>query len=238
MIRGRRLGDRREAAVRPVERARVDDRAGDRRPVPRDELGGGVNDEVCPPLDRQAHIRRSERVVDYERRPDFVRDGRGELDVEHVAARVRDRLGEEGLRVGRDATPPAVGIVHVDPVQRDLELAREVVQLRRRAAVQRLRHGDPVARLEQREEEGGLRGEPAGERHGAGTAFEVREALLERRDGRIHDPAVDVAVLLQVEIRRRRLRVLEDERRGLVDRRRARPGVRDQAAARSARRGC
>jgi hypothetical protein len=119
-----------------------------------------------------------------------------------------------------------VRIVHVDPVHGDLELAREVVELRGRAAVERLRDRDPVTRLEQREEQPGLRGEAAGEPNGAGAALEVREPLLERSHGRIHDPAVDVAVLLQVEVRRRRLRVLEHESRGLIDRRRARAGVR------------
>src|SRR5204862_2491156 len=95
-----------------------------------------------------------------------------------------------------------------------------------RAAVERLRDRDPVTRLEQGEEEPGLRGEAARERDRTYAALEVREPLLERGHGRIHDPAVDVAVLLPVEVRRRRLRVLEDKPRGLVDRRRARPGIR------------
>ena len=185
-----------------------------------------MDDQVGAPLERPAQVRRRERVVDDERRSDLVRDRRGELDVEHVAARVRDRLGEERLRLGRDGAAPAVGVVHVDPVERDLELPREVVELRGRAAVERLRHRDPVARLEHRKEERSLGGEAARERDGAGSAFEVREALLERGHGRIHDPAVDVAVLLQIEVRRRRLGVLEHEPRGLVDRRRARAGVR------------
>ena len=56
-------------------------------------------------------------------------------------------------------------------------------------------------------------------------ALEVRDPLLERGDGRIHDPRVGVAVLLQVEVRRGRFGVLEDVARRLEDRHRARARV-------------
>src|SRR5690606_4520006 len=49
------------------------------------------------------------------------------------------------------------------------------------------------------------------------------EALLERCDGRVADAGVDVAVLLQREEVRGVVRVLEHERRGLVDRHRPGP---------------
>ena len=185
-----------------------------------------MDDQVGAELERAAEVRRGERVVDDERRADLVCDRRGELDIEDVASRVRDRLGEERLRVGRDGAAPAVGVVHVDPVERDLKLAREVVELGGRAAVQRLRDRDPVAGLEQRKEQSRLRRQTARKRDSARSTFEVREALLERGHGRIHDPAVDVAVLLEVEVRGRRLRVLEHECGRLVDGRRARAGVR------------
>ena len=83
-----------------------------------------------------------------------------------------------------------------------------------------------VARLEQREQRGRLRGDPAGERHRAGAALEVRHPLLEHGDRRVHDARVRVAVLLQVEVRGRRLRVLEHVAGRLEDRHRARARVR------------
>jgi hypothetical protein len=174
VVRARWVRDGGEAPVRPVECAGVDDGTRDRGPVPGDELRGGVDDQVCAELERPAEVRRGERVVHNERRADLVRDRRGEGDVEHVAARIRDRLGEERLRLGSDRAAPAVRVVHVDPVHGDLELAPEVVELRGRAAVERLRDRDPVPRLQQREEEPGLRSEPARERDRADAALEVR----------------------------------------------------------------
>ena len=83
-----------------------------------------------------------------------------------------------------------------------------------------------VARLEQREQRGCLRGDPARERHPAGPALEVRHPLLEDGDGRVHDAGVGVPVLLQVEVRRGRFGVLEHVAGRLEDRHRAGSGVR------------
>ena len=60
----------------------------------------------------------------------------------------------------------------------------------------------------------------------ADPALEVRNPLLEDRDGRVHDPRVGVAVLLQVEVRPCRLGILEDVARRLEDRHRPRARVR------------
>ena len=88
-----------------------------------------------------------------------------------------------------------------------------------------------VARLEQREQRRGLRGDAARESDRAAAAFEVRHALLEHGHRRVHDPRVGVPVLLQVEVRGGRLRILEHVARGLVDRDGARAGVRVGALA-------
>jgi len=208
---------------RPFDQLNHD--AGDRRAVADDELRRRVHDDVGAPFQRPAEIGRRERVVHDQWCSHLLRDRRGRLEVEHVAPGIRDRLREEDLRGRRDSLPPAVRVVHVDPVELDLQLPREMVELRRRAAVERLRDCDVVSRLEQREEERSLRCESACKCDGPDTVLEVRYPLLERGDRRIHDPAVDVPVLLQVEVRRRRLGVLEDEARRLVDGRRAGTGV-------------
>src|SRR5688500_1627359 len=83
-----------------------------------------------------------------------------------------------------------------------------------------------VAGLEHREQRGGLRGDAAGKRDGAAASFEVRHALFESGHSRIHDARVRVAIFLQIEIRRRRLRILEHIARRLVNRHSARAGIR------------
>ena len=88
-----------------------------------------------------------------------------------------------------------------------------------------------VAGLQQREQRRRLRGDPAGERHRPGAALEVCHPLLEDGDGRVHDPRVGVAVLLQVEVGGRRLGVLEDVAGRLEDRHRAGAGVGVRALA-------
>ncbi len=82
-----------------------------------------------------------------------------------------------------------------------------------------------VARREHREERADLRRHAAGEGHRADTALQIGDALLEGRDRRVHDATIDVAVLLEVEVRRRALGILKGEGRALIQRRHARPRV-------------
>ena len=66
---------------------------------------------------------------------------------------------------------------------------------------------------------------PECEGHRADPTLEVRDPLLEGCHRRVHDPRIRVAVFLQVEIGRRRIRILEDIAGRLEDRGGARPGV-------------
>ena len=125
----------------------LDDDAADARAVAADELRRRVDHDVGAPLDRAAEIRRRERVVDDQRQLVLVRDRRDGLDVEHVAGRVADRLAVERLRVLADRRPPRVRIVGIDPRQLDVHLAQQVLELVDRAAVERRRRDDVVARL-------------------------------------------------------------------------------------------
>ena len=133
---------------------------------------------------------------------------------------------KNALVFGADRLAPRVGIVGIDPRQLHAHLAQQVLELVHRPAVQRRGRDDVVARLEQREQRGRLRGDPAGERHRAGPALEVRHPLLEDGDRRVHDARVGVPVLLQVEVGRGRFGVLEHVAGRLEDRHRASSGVR------------
>ena len=184
------------------------------------------SDDVRAPLDRAAEKRRRERVVHDQRQLVVVRDGRDRLDVEHVAAGVADGLAVERLGVVADGRLPGVGIVGIDPRQLHRHLAQQVLELIDRPAVQRRRGHDVIAGRQQREQGRRLCRDPAGERDGAASAFEVGHALLEHGHRRVHDARVGVPVLLEIEVRRRRFRVLEHVARRLIDRHGARAGIR------------
>ena len=83
-----------------------------------------------------------------------------------------------------------------------------------------------VARCEEREERRRLCRQSTGERYRAAATLETRDTLFEHRERRVHDPGVGVAVLLEIEVRGRRLRILEDVARGLKNGHRARTGIR------------
>ena len=132
---------------------------------------------------------------------------------------VGDRLAEERLGVGPDRGPPRVEVVRVlDERHLDAELGQRVVEQVVRAAVQARAGDDVVAGLGDVEDRERLRRLAAGDEQRADAALEARDALLHRVLGRVHDPRVDVAELLQREQVRGVLGVAEDERRGLVDR--------------------
>ena len=100
----------------------------------------------------------------------------------------------------------------------DPEAAQRHVELGDRAAVERGRRDDVVARAREGGERQELRGLPRAGGHRAERALEAGQALLERGDRRVRDAAVDVAVLLQREQVRGVGGVVEDEARRLVDR--------------------
>ena len=211
--------------LRPLEPAAVDDDAADDRAVAAEELGGRVDDDVGAVLERADEVRRRDRVVDDERDARLVRDVGDELDVEDVDLRVADRLGEEQLGVRSDGAAPLVGVVLVlDERGLDAELRERVLEEVVRAAVDRRRRDDVVARLRDVQHGERLGRLARGDEQGAGAALERREALLDDRLGRVLDARVDVAELGEREQVLRVLGVVEHVRRGLVDRRG--PGVR------------
>ena len=127
-------------------------------------------------------------------------------------------LGEDRLRPIGDGRANPVEVVDVDERRGPAEPLEHVPQLRQRAAVQLPRRDDVVARLEQRVEREQLGGVARRDRDGAAPAFERGDLLLERRDGGVRDPRVDVAERLEVEQRGRVVDVVEHVGRRLVDR--------------------
>ena len=114
MIGARRLGQLRELAVVPVELAAIDDDAADAVAMAAHELRQRVHHDVGAVIDRPAHVGRRESVVDHQRNAVLVRDLGHRFDVEHVAARIADRLAVEALRLRRDGLAEILRIVRLD----------------------------------------------------------------------------------------------------------------------------
>ena len=212
----------------PVEAAVVDDRAADRRAVAADVLRQRVDRDIGAEREHLAADRRRHRVVDDERQAGRVRGVGPGADVDHVQPRVADRLGEHEARLVVDVRRELLGPVGIDEPHLDPVLRQRVREQVVGAAVERRDRHDVVARardVQHRVGDGRLAGceRQRGERRlGESRALELGEPLLEHRVRRVHDPRVDVAELLEREQVGRVLGAVEDVRRRLVDRHRAR----------------
>ena len=121
----------------------------------------------------------------------------------------------EILRLGR-----------VDEMAGPAELLERQPELRERASVEVARRNELVARPHQREEGEELGRMPGSGGHRGAAALEGRQPFLEHRDGRVGQPRIDVAEIVQVEERGGVVDVVEHVGRRLIDRRRARAGRR------------
>ena len=194
--------------------------------MPRQELGGRVNDDVGPVLDRPAEIGSGERVVDDERQARFMGDCRDALDVDHDAAGVGEIFDEDRLALRRQAFAEIFRVARIDEMAGPAELLERQPELGERAAIEIARGDEFVARLHQGEEGQELRrvARCGGDRGAA--ALERGDPFLEHGDGRVGQPRIDVAEIVQVEERGGVIDVLEHIGRGLIDRSRARAGRR------------
>ena len=176
---------------------------------------GAVWVEAAKPLGPVAYILRARTVLlrDLGDRKDRqLRVGQG-LGVPGPGSLVAG--AHEGFRIGR-----------VDEAHLDALILQGVGEQVPGAAVQVGAGDDVVAGVGQvlhRERAGRLAG---GDRNRRGAALERRDAFLEHRDGRVHDPGVNVAEFLQPEQLGRVVAVAELIAGGLVDRHRNRGGGR------------
>ena len=73
-----------------------------------------MHDDVRAEINRPAQVRRSEGIVDHQRKAVLMRDGGYSFDIEYVAARVADRLGENAARIRRNGFAEVFGVVRLD----------------------------------------------------------------------------------------------------------------------------
>ena len=212
------------AGCAPVEAAGVDEEAADHGAVARQELRRRMDDEVGAVVEGPHEPRGGERRIDEKRQSVLVRERGHTRHVEDFEARIAERLAEEQPRLRPDRRAPRVEVARVDERRLDPEARQRVVQQVVRAAVERARRDDVRAGRHERHDREMKRRLPARRRDRPDAALERRDALFQHRARRVRQPRVDVARALHVEERRRVVAVAEDERRRLVDRRRAGAG--------------
>ena len=205
------------AAGFPVEVAAVHDDAAQRGAVAADELGGGVDHDVCAVLDGADQIRSAEGVINDQRQAMLMGDGCDGVDVGDVAVGVAQGLQIDGLGVGLDGVLHLGQVVGVHEGGGDAELGQGVLQQVVAAAVDGLLGHDVVTGLCQ-----SLDGVADGSSTGSGgqrshAAFQRGDALLEDVLGGVGQAAIDVACVSQTEAVGGVLAVAEDVGRGLVD---------------------
>ena len=72
-------------ACLPVELAAVHDDAAQRGAVAADELGGGMDDDICAVLNGTDQVRGAEGIIDDQRQAVLVRDGCNGIDIGDIA---------------------------------------------------------------------------------------------------------------------------------------------------------
>ncbi len=171
-------------------------------------------------------IGRRQGVVDDERHAGALRHLRDRREVGDDAARIGDRFDEDRLGARRDGALEGGDVVGIGPHHVPAEALEGVVELVDRAAIERARGDEFVARRQQRLEGDELRGMAGADGERRGAAFQRGDALLQHAVGRVADAAVDIAERLQPEQRGGVVDIVEHEGGGLVDRRHPRLGGR------------
>jgi len=205
------------AAGLPVKLAAVHDDAAQGGAVAADELGGGVNHDVCAVLDGANQVRGAEGVVDDQRQAVLVGNGGNGINVGDIAVGVAQCLQIDGLGVGLDGVLHLGQIVSVDKGGGHAELGQGVLQQVVAAAVDGLLCHDVVTGLCQRLDgvsDGGSAGSGGQSSH---AALQSSDALLEHILRGVGQAAVDVACIGQTETVSGVLAVAEHIGSGLVD---------------------
>ncbi|MNT28972.1 hypothetical protein D3C72_1646930 [compost metagenome] len=188
------------------------------------ELGRGMVEQAGAEIERAQQVGRGEGRIDQQRDAVVLAELGQRGDIQHVQARVAQRLAEQQPGVGADRGAPGVDVARLDEGGLDAEAAQRVVQQVVRAAVQRRRGHHVRARAHQRGHRQVQRGLARGRGDGAGAVLQRGDALFQHGHGGVGNTGIDVPRALHVEQRRGVLAVAEHEGRGQVDGGGAGPG--------------
>ena len=200
--------------------------------MPTHELGQRVDHHIRAMLNGPPQAGRGNRVVHEQRNAVAVTDSSQLFNIDDIARRVTHGFAEDQL--GPVIDPGLEGIRVVSADKPDLNaLFREGMGKEVKGAPIKLGGGDNVVPgLGNGLDRGGDRRHARCHGQRTHAAFQQPDTLLKERIGRIHDPAVDVALNLQIEEVGAMLSAVKGVRGCLVDRRcdRFRRGVRLEAA--------
>ena len=182
-----------------------------------DELGGGVDHDVCAVLDGTDQVRGAEGVINDQRQAVLVGDGCNGVDVGDVAVGVAQGLQIDGLGVGLDGVLHLGQVVGVHEGGGDAELGQGVLQQVVAAAVDGLLGHDVVTGLCQCLDGVGDGGGTGSGGQSSHAALQRGDALLEHVLRGVGQAAIDVACIGQTEAVGGVLAVAEHIGSGLVD---------------------
>ena len=168
-------------------------------------------------LDGTDQVRRTERVVDYQRGVVLVRNLRNGVDIGDIGIRVAQRLDEHNLRILLDGAFDLLQVLRIHEGGLDAELGQRMLQQVRGAAVDGLLGHHMVAGLRQRLDDIRDSGSTGCDGQAGHTAFQGSDAVLEHALRGIRQTAVDVAGIAQAEAVGRVLGAVEYIGSGLVD---------------------
>ena len=180
---------------------------------------------------------RGRRVVDDQRHAQLLADLRDLADGEDVQLRIGQGLGVVGTCLRVRCAPERLRVRRIDETHLDTHGPEGVREQVPGAAVEIGRADDVVAGLGNVLDRDRGRSLARAHEKGRGATLDRRHAFLERAAGRIHDPGIDVAHLLQTEQPLGVGRVRELVRRRLIDRDRDRTGRRVRAVSGVQRQG-
>ena len=175
-----------------------------------DELRRRMDDDVRAVLDGTQLIRRRKRRIDDERNAVLVRNGGYRLDVNEVRVRIADGLDVNDLRVFPNCRLEGRRTARwIDKRRLNAEIREGVRKEIVGTAIDRRLSDDVLPRMNESLQRcrHGRCARGKGERRDA--ALKRRHALFEHILRRVHEPAVDVARILQAETIRRMLRIAE-----------------------------
>ena len=216
------------------QRFRADQNPAEEVGVAAQRLGRAVHDEVGAQAERPLVDRGGDRVVDHDDRLAVrLGDGGDARDVGDAEQRIGRTLQHDEPGLGLEHGGEGVDVGLFEEVDRDPEARRDVAQEAGHAGVERrLRYDMPARRQAEHRARG--RGHARRERHRGLAALQLRDRVFEQPHRRVAVAGVEARVARLGRHLKELVRVRRPEGRGLVERRRDRPGV---ALARAEPRG-